>query len=159
MPNLKIHWFAKNFLWKSSHLVHMVLKELLIAWLSDGLMNQSFCWSNILRVQLRSKWTICKRILATDSKTEWKSRLILWKSLLILFSDWFGNLFISKELTSFKDPLDDVMLHSGNSSDCQMPFANQSFCWSDILRVQLKSNWTIGEKLLASDQSQFDNAG
>ena len=38
-------------------------------------------------------------------------------------------------------------------------FANQSFCQSDILRVQLKYNWTVVERLLASDQSQFDNAG
>ena len=37
--------------------------------------------------------------------------------------------------------------------------ANQSFCWSDISRVQLKINLTVGERLLASDQSQFDNTG
>ena len=30
--------------------------------------------------------------------------------------------------------------------------ANWSFSWSDIWRVQLKSNWTVGESLLASDQ-------
>ena len=30
--------------------------------------------------------------------------------------------------------------------------ANRSFCRSDISRVQLKSNWTVGERLLASDQ-------
>ena len=30
--------------------------------------------------------------------------------------------------------------------------ANRSFCWSDITRVQLKSNWTVGERLLVSDQ-------
>ena len=37
--------------------------------------------------------------------------------------------------------------------------AKRSFCCSHILRVQLKSNSTVGEWLLASDQSQFDNAG
>ena len=37
--------------------------------------------------------------------------------------------------------------------------ANQSFCRSDISRVQLRSNWTIVKRLLASDQSKFDNAG
>ena len=37
--------------------------------------------------------------------------------------------------------------------------ANQSFCWSDISRVQLKPNLKVGERLLAFDQSQFDNAG
>ena len=31
-------------------------------------------------------------------------------------------------------------------------FANPSFCGSDISRVQLKSNWTVGEKFLVSDQ-------
>ena len=35
----------------------------------------------------------------------------------------------------------------------------QSFCQSDILRVQQKSNWTVGEGLLSCDKSQFDNAG
>ena len=37
--------------------------------------------------------------------------------------------------------------------------ANQSFCQSDIFRVELKPNWTVGERLLASDQWQVDNAG
>ena len=37
--------------------------------------------------------------------------------------------------------------------------ANQSFCQSDIFRVELKPNWTVGEGLLASDQWQVDNAG
>ena len=39
-PNLKIDWFAKKVLWKSSRLVHMELKELLIH--SDGLANSHF---------------------------------------------------------------------------------------------------------------------
>ena len=37
--------------------------------------------------------------------------------------------------------------------------ANQSFCQLDILRVQLKSNWIVGESLLASINKQLDNAG
>ena len=37
--------------------------------------------------------------------------------------------------------------------------ANRSFSRSDISRVQLKSNCTVGERHLASDQSQIDNAG
>ena len=37
--------------------------------------------------------------------------------------------------------------------------ANQSFCRSDISRVRLKSNSAVSEGLLASDQSQFDDAG
>ena len=37
--------------------------------------------------------------------------------------------------------------------------ASQSFCWWDILRVQLKSYWTVGEGMLVADQSQFDNGG
>ena len=38
-------------------------------------------------------------------------------------------------------------------------FLNQSFSWSDISGVQLKANWTVGERRLASDQSQFNNGG
>ena len=37
--------------------------------------------------------------------------------------------------------------------------ANQSFCGLDISRVQLKTKSIVGERLLASDQSQCDNAG
>ena len=32
---------------------------------------------------------------------------------------------------------------------------NRSFCQLDISKVQLKSNWIVGERQLASDQSQF----
>ena len=35
--------------------------------------------------------------------------------------------------------------------------AHRSFCWSDIFRLELKYNWTVSERLLASDQSQFVN--
>ena len=62
-PNLKIDWFAKKVLWKSSRLVHMELKELLIH--SDGLANQSFCQSDISRAQLKSTWTVGERLLAS----------------------------------------------------------------------------------------------
>ena len=34
-----------------------------------------------------------------------------------------------------------------------------SFCWSDISSAQPKYNWIVGERMLASDQSQCDNAG
>ena len=37
--------------------------------------------------------------------------------------------------------------------------ANRSFYKLDISRVQPKSNRTDGERLLASDQPQFDNTG
>ena len=37
--------------------------------------------------------------------------------------------------------------------------ANQSFCLSDILRVQLNFKRTLGKRLLTSDELQFDNAG
>ena len=36
--------------------------------------------------------------------------------------------------------------------------ADRSFCWSDISRVQRKSNRAVFERQLASYQSQFDNA-
>ena len=33
-------------------------------------------------------------------------------------------------------------------------FSNRSFCRSDISRVKLKSNWTVTERLLVSDQER-----
>ena len=37
-------------------------------------------------------------------------------------------------------------------------FANQSFCRSDISTVQLKSNWKVGKRLLASDSKAVCNS-
>ena len=88
MPNLKFYRFAKNFLRKSSQLVHMAIKELLR--LSYGLVNQSYCQFGILRVQLKFNWTVDQCIITSDSKTVWKNRLVSWKLLLILFSGRFG---------------------------------------------------------------------
>ena len=73
--------------------------------------NRSFCWSDISRVQLKSNWTVGKWLLASDSKTVWKSRLILIK-IIKFFNGCFGNSSISKKL-ALKEPLDVVMLHSG----------------------------------------------
>ena len=64
MPNLKIYSFAQDFLWKSSQLVNMLVKELLK--LSDGLANGSFCRSDIWRDQLKSKSTIDEWLLASN---------------------------------------------------------------------------------------------
>ena len=48
------------------------------------------------------------------------------KGRLIFFNGWFGNSFISKEL-ALKELMDDVMLHSGNCSDCQMALPTDHF--------------------------------
>ena len=118
--------------------------------LSDGLVNQSFCRWDFSRVQLKSKWTVGRGLLASGSKTFWKSRLILSRSLLLLFYGWFGNWFISKELVSRGASgwcyvaLQELLRHSDG-------LANQSFYWWDISRTQLKSNWSVGKRLIASD--------
>ena len=101
--------------------------------LSDGLANQSFCQTDILRVQLSSNWTFGKMLLASGSKTVWKSRLILSKARLNVFNVWFGNCIISKEL-ALKDPMDDVMLLLGNCSDSP----NISKCRVSVLESLFK---------------------
>ena len=113
----------------------MVLRELLR--LLDGLANRLFCWSDIWRVQLKSNWTVGKKILASDSKTVWKSRLILSKVQLHFFNGWLGNPIILKEL-ALKEPMDDVMLHLGNCSDIQIALRTHHF----VNQTLWGSNWS-----------------
>ena len=111
--------------------------------LSEGLANQWFSQSDISRVQLKSNWTVGKRLLASDFETVWKNRLIWSKSLLIFFNGWYGNSFISKEL-ALKEPLDDVMLHLGNCSDIQMHLPTDHF----VTRTFWESKWSPIEQLV-----------
>ena len=108
--------------------------------LSDGFANQSFCWSDILRVQLKSKWTVGKSFLDSNSETVSKCRLISLEARLIFFICLFENSFISKEL-DLKEALDDVMLHY---SDIQMAL------WTNHLVNQRfqGSNWSPTEQLV-----------
>ena len=63
---------------------------------------------------------------------------------------------IAKIIHSEKNFSDEVLSlykgYSGNCSNCQMGLQTDHFVWLDISRVHLKSNRTIGERLLASDQ-------
>ena len=126
--------------------LHMALWELIR--LSDGLANRSFCRWDFSRVQLKSNWTVGKGLLTSDSKTFWKNRLILSKSLLLFFYGWFGNWFIWKELVSrsLKDDAfkDDVMLHYGNFWDIQMTLRIDHF----VNRTFRESNWSPTEQLV-----------
>ena len=141
MPHFKIYSFVEEIQRCSSQLIQMVLTELFRV--SDGLPNRSFCWSDISRVQLKSNWTVCKKLLVSYSKTFCKSRLVLSKAQLIFFNGWFGNCIISKELT-LKAFLYDVMLRSGNCSDIQMALRTDHFAdW--IFRG---SNWSPTEELV-----------
>ena len=189
---LIIKQFTKIYsflLWKFVHfhrgvlegILHIVLWELIR--LPDGLVNRSFWRWDFSRVQLKSNWTVGKGLLTSDSKTFWKSRLILSKSLSLFFYCWFGNWFIWKELVSrslwmmsrcstgtyeiFRWPCEPIILSIrhflwGSSQLVDMvfkellrlsdPLAKGSFCRSDISWVQLKSNWTFRDRLLATDQ-------
>ena len=110
---------------------------------SDGLANWSFCWSDIWRGQLKSNWTIGKRLLASDSEPVWKSRLILLKFLSNFFNGWFGKSPILKEL-ALKERLDGVMLQSGICSDPQMALQTDHFVdWTFR-----GSNWSPTEQLV-----------
>ena len=124
MSHFKIYSFDKKIQRWCSQLMQIVLTDLFR--LSDGLANRSFCRSDISRVQLKSHWTVGKKLLASDSKTVCKSRLILSKAQLIFFNGWFGNCIILKELT-LKEFQHDIMLHSGNCSDIQMTLRTNHF--------------------------------
>ena len=54
---------------------------------SDDLASGLFCRSGISRVQLKSNRTVRKKLLASDSKTVCKSRLILSKTQLFFFQN------------------------------------------------------------------------
>ena len=139
---------GKKFQWQSCYQVHRGLTD--IFRLSDILANWLFCWLDILRVQLKSNWTVGKRLLASDSKTVWKSRLILPKALLILV--WklihFERITIEGGSGWCHVALRELLRHSDG-------LPSWSFCWLDISRVQLKSNLTVGNGLLASDSKTF----
>ena len=145
MPNLKIYWFAKNFLRNSSQLVHMVVRELLR--LSDGLANRSFCRSDIWRVQLKSSGTVGERLLASDQSQFDNAG---WFYLNAMRFSTMPNLNIYSFLKNFtwkSSPLAHMVLKELlRLSD---GLANRLFCRSNISRVQPKSNWTVGERLLA----------
>ena len=119
----------------------MVLWELFR--LLDGLANRPFCVSKISRFQLKSNWTVCKKLLASNSKIVCKSRLILSKAQLFFCNGWFRNCIISKELIN----LDRVYV------SCCTQRAAQTFRWrcepiimliwhfESPTAVQLNSSW------------------
>ena len=126
--NFKIYWLSKNILWGSSQLVHLVFKELLR--LSDGVAYRSFCRSDMSS----SLWL----------QNSLKALLIFFYLFIYLF--FYGccrNSFISKEL-SLKEPLDDVILHTGNCSDIQMALRTNHF----VDRTFRGSNWNPTEQLV-----------
>ena len=115
--------------------------------LLDSFENGSFCRSDIARVQLKSNWAFGKRLLDSDSKTVWKSRLILYENTINYFKGWYGNWFISKELT-LKEALDDVMLQLGNCWDIQMALRADHF----VDRTFRESKWSPTEQLVKDCQ-------
>ena len=117
-----------------SQIVHMVFKDLLR--LSDGLANRAFCQSDISRVQLKSNWTVGESLVAFGQEAVREWRLNFFKGQWISFERASGWCNVA---------LGDMLRVSDG-------LGNRSFCWSDILRAQLKSNWTVGERLEAFDQ-------
>ena len=113
--NFKIYWIAKNFLWGSSQLVHMVLKELLR--LSDLLANQSFCRSDISWAQLKSNWTFRERLLASYQDAARECRLILLKRELIFLQCLIWKIIHLEKIIS-DGALSLFTGYSGNSSHC-----------------------------------------
>ena len=141
MSHFKIYSFDKKIQRWCSQLMQIVLTDLFR--LSDGLANRSFCRSDISEVHLKSNETFGKKYLASDSKTVYKSRLILSKAQLIFFNGLFGNCIISKELT-LKEFLYDVMLTQRTAQTFRWPcewiiLSNRHF--ESPTEVQLNSWW------------------
>ena len=63
---------------------------------------------------------------------------------------WFGYWFILKKM-SLKEPIADNKWYSGICWYCQMTLQTDPFV-SDTSKVQMKVNWTVGERLLPCDQ-------
>ena len=97
----------------------MVLKEL--RRLSEGLVNRSFCRLNISRVQRKFSWQVGKELLASDSKTVWKSRvnLNLSKAGLIF-------LMVSLKIHSFRK---NELRRSLGMMSCCTPATPQTVRW------------------------------
>ena len=84
--SFKICWSRKRCpsVWISSGWCHVALRDLLR--LSDVRANQSFCWSDISRVQLKSNWTVCERLLVSDQEAARECSLILVKGQWTFFN-------------------------------------------------------------------------
>ena len=159
-PNFKMYSFEKKFQWQSSLLVHRVLTKLFR--LSDGLVKRLFCRADIWRIELKSSWTVGKRLLASDQEAtvgliKWLERKGNWvvPSLSYNLQKFIGSSFkicLSRKkcpsVWIFSESCHVALRELLRLSDV---LVNRSFCRSDISRVQLKSNWTVGERLLASD--------
>ena len=160
-PNFKIYSFEKKFQWQSSLLVHRVLTKLFR--LSDGLVKRLFCRADIWRIELKSSWTVGKRLLASDQEAtvgliKWLERKGNWvvPSLSYNLQKFIGSSF--KICLSWKK-CSSVWTFSGwchvslrELFRLSYVLANRSFCGPDISRVQLKPNCTVDERLLSSDQ-------
>ena len=116
---------------------HRILQ--LVRWPCEPIILSIGHFEGLTEVQLKSNWTVGKRLLASGSNTVWKIRLILSKARLNLFNVWCR--IVSLVL---KEPLDDVMLHSGNWSDIKMAL------WTDhfVDRTFWGSNWSPTEQLM-----------
>ena len=62
--------------------------------LLDDLGDQWFCRLDIWRVQLKSKWTVGKKLLASDSNTIWEIRLIFENRIFFKFLVWKFTHFV-----------------------------------------------------------------
>ena len=142
MPNFKTYAFGNKFQWWSSEILHRILIELFQV--SDDLANRPLWQSRISRVQLKSNW-----IVRADQEAVRECSLILLKRQLTFSNASIQNLFISKKNQWWSSWLIQIVpTELFRASDA---LVNQSFCWSDISRVQLKYTWTIGERLLGYD--------
>ena len=84
MPGFEIHSFWKKYLWmKNIWWCQVELRELLR--LSLGFVKRCFYRSIILRVQLKSNWTVGKKLLVSDKRAVGKFKLILYKGLIYSF--------------------------------------------------------------------------
>ena len=109
--------------------------------------NWSFCQSDIPKVQLTS-WQKASSLWFENS---FKKQANFIK-VIVKFFWWLLWIFIHLERISFERAFRWCNAALGDMLRLSHGLANQSFCWSDISRIQLKFNWTVGESLLAFAQ-------
>ena len=143
---LNFNDFQNKFLWRSSQIGHMAFKELprlQITLRTNHFVDRTFRGFN---------WSPAKK-LVKDSYPLINHSLIMqpnvfkkyWNFLQCLILNF--NDFQKNFLKEFSDSTHGIQ-KLPRLSDC---LADQSFCGSDILRIQLKFNWTVGERQLACD--------
>ena len=140
--------FLSSSLWMMSSCTQGTVQTFM--WLFEPIILSIGHFKGPAEVQVSSWW----KTFSLWSIIVWYCRLILlkgrWNFLRYLIWRFinFGKIFCERVLSWYT-------WYSGNSWDCQMALQTDHF----VDRTFPESNWTVGKRMLASDQSQFGYAG